>query len=207
MADLITKSGANRILAVDLHAAQIQGFFDIQVDHLYAKPVFINTLSEFYKGEIEKEELIVVAPDGGATNNARAYAKRLGNAPIAIIDKRRPAPNQSEVLTIIGREKIPEKIALEVDDLADTGGTLAKGATALMEAGAKRVDAACVHPVFSEPLIRNLENSMISNFFVTNTIAIPPEKKSNKIKMVSIAPLIAEAIREIHKNGSVSQLF
>ncbi len=111
MADLITTSGANRVLAVDLHAAQIQGFFNIPVDHLYAKPVFINKLTEFYKEEIEKGELIIVAPDGGATNNARAYAKKLGNSPIAIIDKRRPAPNQNEASTIIGMEKISGKEA------------------------------------------------------------------------------------------------
>ncbi len=207
VADLITKAGANRILAVDFHAAQIQGFFDIPVDHLFAKPVFINKLAEFYKEEIKKGELIIVAPDGGATNNARAYAKRLGNALLTIIDKRRPEPNKNEVLTIIGMEKIPGKTALEVDDLVDTGGTLAKGAVALMEAGAKRVDAACVHPVFSEPFFKNMTESVISNFFVSNTIEIPPEKITDKIKIISIAPLIAEAIREIHNNGSVSQLF
>jgi len=207
VADLITRAGANRILAVDFHAAQIQGFFDITVDHLFAKPVFINTLREFYKEEIAKGELIVVAPDGGATNNARAYAKKLGNAPIAIIDKRRLEPNKNEVLSIIGAEKIPGKTALEIDDLADTGGTLVKGAIALMEADAKKVDAACTHPVFSEPFFKNIANSVISNFFVSNTIEIPPEKLLAKIKVISIAPLLAEAIKEIHNNGSVSQLF
>ncbi len=207
IADLITRAGANRVLTMDLHAAQIQGFFDIPVDHLYAKTLLINFLVDKYKEDIENNNLLFVSPDIGAVKTNRSYAKRINNIPIAIIDKRRPEPNANEVLTIIGAEQVKDKNVIEIDDLVDTGGTLAKGAVALIEAGAKRVDALCVHPVLSDPSTEILKNAPIANLFVTDTIAVPSQRMIDKIKIISVASLIAEAIREIHIHGSVSRLF
>ncbi len=207
IADLITRAGANRVLTMDLHAAQIQGFFDIPVDHLYAKTLLINFLVDKYKEDIENNNLLFVSPDIGAVKTNRSYAKRINNIPIAIIDKRRPEPNANEILTIIGVEQAKDKNVIEIDDLVDTGGTLAKGAVALIEAGAKRVDALCVHPVLSDPSTEILKNAPIANLFVTDTIAVPSQRMIDKIKIISVASLIAEAIREIHIHGSVSRLF
>ncbi len=205
--DLITRAGANRVLTVDLHAAQIQGFFDIPVDHLYAKTILINFLLERYKEDIENNNLCFVSPDIGAVKTNRSYAKRINNIPIAIIDKRRPEPNANEVLTIIGVEQAKDKKVIQIDDLIDTGGTMAKAAVALLEAGAKEVDALCVHPVLSDPSTEILKNAPIKNIFVTDTIAIPLQKNMDKIKIIPVASLIADAVVEIHNNGSVSRLF
>jgi len=206
-ADLITKAGANRILTMDLHAGQIQGFFDIPVDHLYAKPVLINVLKNQYNEEIKEGSLLLVAPDSGATTMTRSYAKRVGNVPIAIIDKRREAPNISEVVNIVSSVPIENKTILMIDDLVDTGGTLIGAAEALIKVGAKKIDAQATHPVLSENAIQDIKDSSISNLFVTDTIPISLLKMIDKIKIISVAPLFAEAIKEIHNNGSVSKLF
>jgi ribose-phosphate pyrophosphokinase len=206
-ADLITKAGANRILTMDLHAGQIQGFFDIPVDHLYAKPVLINVLKNQYNEEIKEGSLLLVAPDSGATTMTRSYAKRVGNVPIAIIDKRRETPNISEVVNIVSSVPIENKTILMIDDLVDTGGTLIGAAEALIKVGAKKIDAQATHPVLSENAIQDIKDSSISNLFVTDTIPISLLKMIDKIKIISVAPLFAEAIKEIHNNGSVSKLF
>ncbi len=205
VADLISAAGANRVLLIDLHASQIQGFFRIPVDHLYAKPVFVNILLQEFEKEIKEDSLVIVAPDVGAVKIDRSYAKKLYNVPIAIIDKRRLEKNRAEVLNIIG--EVADKNALMIDDMVDTAGTVAEAAKALIEKGAKRISAACTHAVLSGPAIERIANSPISHFFVTDTIAIPPHKLIDKIKVVSIAPLLAEAIRKIHSQGSVSELF
>lgn len=207
VADLITAAGAKRILTIDLHAGQIQGFFNIPVDHLYAKPVFVNFLNKQYSEEIEKGSLLLAAPDSGATTMNRSYAKRVGNVPIAVIDKRRETPNVSEVANIISSVPIENKTILMIDDLVDTGSTLIKGAMAFAEKGAKRIDAQATHPVLSGNAIENIKNSPISNLFITDTIPISPQRVIDKIKIISVAQLFADAILEIHNNGSVSQHF
>ncbi len=210
VAVLITAAGAQRVLLMDLHAGQIQGFFDQDKtvpDHIYTKFLLINALNEEYCEDIKNDNLIIVAPDGGATNTARAYAKKIGNVPIAIIDKRRPAPNKAKVLNIIFTGDIAGKKTLMIDDIVDTGGTLINTANALINAGVARVDAACAHAVLSGPAIENLKNSPISKIYVTDTIAIPSQKMIDKIKIISASPLLAEAIKEIHEQGSVSKLF
>lgn len=208
---LITAAGADRVLTMDLHAGQITGFFDqkkTKVDHLYAKPVFTDFLSYLYDEDIKAGILTINAPDTGAANTARAYAKKVGNVPIAIIDKRRPKPNEAEIITIIGDVK--DRNILMIDDIVDTAGTITKGAEALIKSGAKKVDALCTHAVLSGSAIGKLQKSPISNFFVTDTIPIANNQLLyliHKIKIISVARLFAEAIKEIHDNGSVSRLF
>ena len=199
VADLITAAGADRVLTMDLHAGQIQGFFDFPVDHLMAVPI----LAEYFN-KMGMEDLAVVSPDLGGVTRARELANRLG-ASIAIIDKRRPEPNVAEVMNIIGSVK--GKTVIMTDDIIDTGGTITLGAQALLERGAKTVYACCTHPVLSGPAIERIEKSCIKELIVTNTIPLREDKKIDKIKVLSVAPLFAAAINRIHENLSVSTLF
>ena len=200
MANLITAAGASRVLAMDLHAGQIQGFFDIPVDHLYAMPVFLD--------HIRKKKLtdvVVVSPDAGGVERARAFAKRL-DADLAIVDKRRPRANVTDVMNVIG--EVQGKTAILLDDMVDTAGTLCKDAEALKKFGARRVFAACSHGVLSGPALERVEQSCIEELMISNSIALQDGKPaSKKIKVLSVAPLLAEAIRRIHEDESVSQLF
>ena len=199
LADLITTAGASRILTVDLHAGQIQGFFNIPVDHLFAAPVLLEYLKKL------KNDLVIVSPDAGGVERARAYAKRL-NTSLAIIDKRREGPNVSQVMNIIG--DVEGMIAIIVDDLVDTGGTLARAAYALMEKGAKAVYACCTHPVLSGKAVEIISGSPIEEMIVTNTIPLQEEAKTcHKIKVLSVSSLLADAIRRIYEDESVSCLF
>jgi len=201
IANLITASGAKRVLSMDLHAGQIQGFFDIPVDHLYAMPVFLR----YFKTEKFKKNLkglCVVAPDAGGVERARAFAKRL-QASLVIVDKRRPAPNQASVMHIIGDVK--NKTAIILDDIVDTGGTLIKVASALKKEGAQKVLAACSHGVLSGDAIEKIENSEIEQLIITDSI--PLKRDSKKIKVLSVSELLAEAIKRIHNDQSVSELF
>ena len=199
VADLITAAGASRILAVDLHAGQIQGFFNIPVDHLFAAPVLLDYLKHL------KNDIVIVSPDAGGVERARAYAKRL-NTSLAIIDKRREAPNVSQVMNIIG--DVSGMVAVLVDDLVDTGGTLVRAAYALIEKGAKAVYACSTHPVFSGRAVEVLEESPIKEIIVTDTIPLREDAKAcPKIRVLSISSLLAEAIRRIYKDDSVSDLF
>ncbi|MDP2969269.1 MAG: ribose-phosphate pyrophosphokinase [Deltaproteobacteria bacterium] len=199
IADLITTAGASRILTVDLHAGQIQGFFNIPVDHLFAAPVLLEYLKKL------KNDLVIVSPDAGGVERARAYAKRL-NTSLAIIDKRREGPNVSQVMNIIG--DVEGMIAIIVDDLVDTGGTLARAAYALMEKGAKAVYACCTHPVLSGKAVEIISGSPIAEMIVTNTIPLQEEAKTcHKIKVLSVSSLLADAIRRIYEDESVSCLF
>jgi ribose-phosphate pyrophosphokinase len=199
LANVITAGGATRVLTMDLHAGQIQGFFDIPVDHLPGVPI----LAEYFLSK-EVGDVVVVSPDLGGVTRARDLAERIG-APLAIIDKRRPAPNVAEVMNIIG--DIDGKTVVMIDDIIDTAGTITLGANALIERGAKDVYACCTHPVLSGPAIERLENSVIKEVVVTNTIPLPPSKKIDKIKTLSVAPLLGEAIIRIHEDLSVSKLF
>ncbi|MEK6581482.1 MAG: ribose-phosphate pyrophosphokinase [Nitrospirota bacterium] len=200
VADLITVAGTNRVLTVDLHAGQIQGFFNIPVDHLYASPVLLE-----YIRKCDFKDLVIVSPDAGGVERARAFAKRL-NASLAIIDKRRERANVSEVMNVIGDVKGRETIIL--DDLIDTAGTTTQAASALKEKGAKKVLAACTHAVLSGPAIDRINNSVIEELIVTNTIPLDSKKeKCKKLKVLSIAPLLGEAIKRIHEESSISSLF
>jgi ribose-phosphate pyrophosphokinase len=199
--DLITAAGASRVLSVDLHAGQIQGFFNIPVDHLFAMPVLLQHM----KSHHPSEQTVVVSPDAGGVERARAYAKRLGGG-LAIIDKRRPAPNVAKIMNIIGEVKGMD--AILVDDMVDTAGTLTEAANALMEKGARKVVAYATHPVLSGPALERLIESPISKLVVTDTIALPPEAKGcPKIDVLTTAPLLAKAVRRIHLGESVSSLF
>ncbi len=199
-ADILTTAGANRVLTMDLHAAQIQGFFEIPVDHLYGAPL----LAKYYKNKMEMDEnWVVVSPDMGSVGRARNFASRV-NAPIAIVDKRRPRANAVEVMNLIG--EVEGKKCLLVDDMIDTAGTITNGAQALMDRGAKCVDACCTHAVLSGPAIERIEKSPIQELVTTNTIPLG-DKKCDKIKVLSVAPIIGEAILRIHQDRSVSKLF
>jgi ribose-phosphate pyrophosphokinase len=200
VAKLIEASGTDRMLTLDLHAAQIQGFFDIPVDHLFGTPVMID-----YFKPLEIENLTVVSPDAGGVERARAFAKRL-NAPLAIIDKRREEANVAEVMNVIGRVK--DRNCLMVDDLIDTAGTLVKGAKALLEHKALSVSACATHAVLSGPALERIEKSPIKEVVVTNSIPLSAEaRKVGKIRQLSIAPLLARAVQSIHEETSVSILF
>lgn len=201
VANLITTAGARRVLAMDLHAGQIQGFFDIPVDHLLAVPILAKYFME--KG-LQGENTVVVSPDLGGVTRSRELAERL-NTPLAIIDKRRPEPNVAEIMNLIG--DIKGKNVIMIDDIIDTAGTITLGAKALLEEGAKDVYACCSHPVLSGPAIERLANSPIKEVIVTNSILVPQEKLVPKIKVLSVAPLLGEAIRRIHDDLSVSCLF
>lgn len=199
IANILTASGANRVVTMDLHAGQIQGFFDIPVDHLPGVPI----IAEYFLNK-GLENPVVVSPDLGGVTRARDLAERIG-APIAIIDKRRPEPNVAEVMHIIGDVK--GKSVIMIDDIIDTAGTITMGAEALLERGAKEVYACCTHPVLSGPAVERLKKSPIKEVVVTNTIPLPPEKNFDKIKVLSVAPLLGEAIIRIHEDLSVSKLF
>ena len=201
VANLIEVAGATRMINLDLHAPQIQGFFDIPNDHLMGVPILGTYFEE--KG-FNNEEIVIVSPDHGGVTRARKLAERL-KAPIAIIDKRRPRPNVAEVMNIVGH--VEGKTAILIDDIIDTAGTITLAANALAESGAKEVYACCTHPVLSGPAIERIENSRIKELVVTNSIELPEEKKSPKIKELSVAPLLAEAIIRVHEHQSVSKLF
>ena len=200
VAKMFGTAGVDRVLTVDLHADQIQGFFDIPVDHLYSAPVLLSYLTDLNLGEV-----VVVSPDAGGVERARAFAKRLG-AGLAIIDKRRTNPNVSEVMNIIG--DVEGKAAIVVDDMIDTGGTLTQGLESLKAAGAGPILACAAHPVFSGPAIQRLTDSPAEKIIVTDTIPLSEEaSKCDKIVQLSVGELLAEAIRRIHNNESVSSLF
>jgi ribose-phosphate pyrophosphokinase len=199
VANLLEKAGATRVICMDLHAGQIQGFFDIPLDHLVGLPIIAN-----YFVDKQIENPVVVSPDMGGVTRARQLAERLG-APMAIIDKRRPDVNVAEVMNIIG--DIEGKTAVLVDDMIDTAGTITAGAEALLERGVKEVYACCIHPVLSGAGVDRLQNSSIREVVVSNTIALPPEKRIDKIKVLSVAELIAEAILRVHTRRSISALF
>lgn len=200
VADLLTAAGVNRVLSIDLHAGQIQGFFNIPVDHLYAMPVLMEHMRSRYGASA-----VIVSPDAGGVERARAYSKRLG-ATLAIIDKRRPAPNVSEVVNIIG--DVSGKDAIIVDDMVDTAGTLCAAAQAVMDKGARSVTACATHGVLSPPAIDRIAASPLSEFLITDTIPARPEVLAcPKIKMVSVARLLGEAVKRIHHGDSISSLF
>lgn len=203
VADLLTTSGANRVVALDLHAPQIMGFFNILVDHLYASPVLLDHITN--SPDIPKEDLVVVSPDVGGVGRARAFAKKLNDSPIAIIDKRRSAANVAEVLSVVGDVK--NKTAIMVDDMVDTAGTLVKGAELLKREGARAIYACATHGVLSGPAFERLENSPIEQLIVTNSIPVEQSKLNKKIQQVSVARLLGEAIARIHEDCSVSELF
>jgi ribose-phosphate pyrophosphokinase len=200
MADLITTAGANRMLFMDLHAGQIQGFFNIPVDHLFAAPVLLEYIRKEWT-----DNLILVSPDAGGVERTRAFAKRL-NVEMAMIDKRREKPNEAEAMNVIGHVK--DRNVLILDDIIDTAGTVTEAAKALLENGARRVVTCCTHPVLSGPAIQRIENSPIERVLVTNTIPLRKEAQAcKKIVVVSVAALLAKAINSIHNEGSVSSLF
>ncbi len=201
VADLLTQAGATRILAMDLHTGQIQGFFNILVDHIYATPVIVNYVKNI---DTKDSELVCVSPDMGGVKRTRALAKQVG-APIAIIDKRRDKHNSAVACNIIGDVK--DKICVMFDDIIDTAGTICEAARMLKEKGAKDVYVCAVHPVFSGPALERLQASPIKEVIVTNTIPLKDTFIPDKIKQVSVAPLLGEAISRIHDDKSVSSLF
>ena len=202
VANLLTVAGADRILTMDLHCAQIQGFFDIPVDHLHGTPLLTSYYREKYGDKLE--EFVAVSPDLGSVGRTRAFATRL-DIPLAIIDKRRPKANVSEIMNIIG--DIEGKRVILVDDMIDTAGTITNAANALKERGAIEVDACCTHAVLSGPALERIEKSAIQELVVLNTISLPAEKRIAKIKEISVAKTFAEAISRIHEGTSVSTLF
>jgi len=202
VADIIQNCGANRVVTIDLHAEQIQGFFNIPVDHLYGGPILGNYFVS--KGMRDLKDVVVVSPDIAGLGRAKSLAERLA-CPFVVIAKRRPAPNQVEVLEIVG--DYVGKTCVMIDDMVDTGGSIVAGAEALLERGAKEIIASCTHPVFSRDAAERLEKSCISQVVVLDTIPIPAEKRFSKLKVLSCAPLLADAIRRIHNNESVSELF
>lgn len=199
VADLLVAAGADRVVTMDLHAAQIQGYFDIPVDHLVGMPILVK-----YFQEKNLEDLVIVSPDHGSVTRARNMAQPL-NAPIAIVDKRRPEPNKSEIMNIIG--DIEGKTAILVDDMIDTAGTITNAANALKDLGAKEVYACATHPILSGPAIERIADSAIKELVLLNTTPIPEEKIIDKIKVLSVAPLFAEAMMRIFTNDSISKLF
>jgi len=199
VAEMLMAVGVRRVLCMDLHAGQIQGFFNIPVDHLYAAPILIDYIKNQF------EDVIMVSPDAGGVERTRAFAKRL-NCGLAIIDKRRDRPNHSEAMHVIG--DVSGKIAILMDDMVDTAGTLCNGANTLLENGAKEVHACCSHPVLSGPAVDRLNASSIKSLVVTNTIPLQEHARNcGKIEVLSVSSLLAEAIRRIHNEDSVSSLF
>lgn len=200
VANLLTEAGASRVLAMDLHSAQIQGYFDIPTDHVYGSPAILNYLSAK-----NLKDLVVVSPDVGGVARARAFAKKLNDAPLAIIDKRRQAHNVAEVMNVIG--DVQGKTAVLVDDMIDTAGTLAAGAKLLQEEGAKEIYACATHAVFSDPAVSRLSSGIFKEVIVTNTIPIPQDKQFEQLTVLSVASLLGEAIWRIHEASSVSSMF
>ena len=207
IANLLEKAGADRVIAADLHAGQIQGFFDIPVDHLTGIPLLASYFHRILAKEIEQDLVTVVSPDIGGVVRARKFAEQINNADLAIVDKRRSheVANQCEVMEIIGN--IDGKTCILVDDIVDTAGTIVKAAEALKERGAKAVYACATHGVLSGPAIDRLRGSVIEEMVLTDTIPLKEAKRIEKIKVLSIAPLFAEALRRIHSEHSVSILF
>lgn len=201
LANIITWSGASRIMTIDLHAGQIQGFFDLPVDHLYAGPIIAEYLRE---NVMPANDVVVVSPDVGGVGRARALAEVLGK-PLAIITKRRPEPNRAESMELIG--DIEGKTCIMIDDMIDTGGSITAGARALVERGAKEIYACCTHPVFSDGAVQKLEEAPIKRVIVTDTIPVGEEKRTPKIVVLSVAPLLADAIIRTHNEMSISELF
>lgn len=202
VADLITAAGADRLVSVDLHAGQIQGFFNIPVDHLYAMPVFIDYLR--MRG-LARDEVVVISPDAGGVERARAFAKRIEST-MAIIDKRRPQPNVSEVMNIIGDVK--GKHAVIIDDMIDTAGTVTQAAKVILDRGAKSVIACVTHGVLSGPAIQRINDSVLSDVIITDTIPLSAAARAcSKIQVLSVAKLLAESIKRIHHGDSISSLF
>jgi len=199
IANLIAVSGADRILTIDLHAPAIEGFFDIPVDHLRAAPI----LAQDFR-RLNRDDIVVVSPDAGGVARANDFRQRLG-APLAIIAKQRPRPDVAEVLEMVG--DVRGKVALIVDDMISTGGTLVEAAHVLKERGAVHVQACATHPVFSDSAVENLVRSELSELVITDTVPIPGNREDPKIRVVSVADLLADAIRRIHENRSVSALF
>jgi ribose-phosphate pyrophosphokinase len=200
VANLMTKAGANRVLAMDLHSAQIQGYFDIPCDHVYGSPVVID-----YIASKNIKDLVVVSPDVGGVARARAFAKKLNDAPLAIIDKRRQAHNVAEVMNLIG--DVRGKTAVLVDDMIDTAGTICEGARLLRREGAEQVYACTTHPVFSPPATERLSSGLFEEVIVTNTIPVPDEHRFEQLTTLSVANLLGEAIWRIHEESSVSSMF
>lgn len=200
IADLLTAAGTHRVLSLDLHAGQIQGFFDIPVDNLFTMPVFLKYIEKNLK-----DELVVVAPDAGAAERSRSYAKRL-KCPLAMIDKRRTSPNVSEVMHVIG--DVSGKRAIVIDDIVDTAGTLTQASEALLQKGAKEVYAFCTHPVLSGQAVERIKKSSLKRIFVTDSILLEKEAQGcSKIEVLSVASLLGESIRRIYHADSVSSLF
>jgi len=199
VANLIEAAGADRVFTMDLHAPQIQGFFDIPVDHLYAAPLIVN-----YFINKKLDDIVVVSPDVGGVTRARSLATKL-DTPLAIIDKRRPKPNVSEVMNIIG--DIENKNCIIIDDMVDTAGTMVNAAKVMKEMGARDIYVACTHPVLSGPAFERIRDSVIKELIVTNTIPLLAGKPVDKIKVLSVAPLFAEAIKRIYEGLSLSKLF
>jgi ribose-phosphate pyrophosphokinase len=199
VSNLIESAGADKVLGMDFHTHQIQGFFDVPVDHLYAAPVLTN-----YFRDLALDNPVVVAPDVGAAKMARGFARRM-NASFAIIDKRRPQQNVAEVLEVVG--EVSGRACIIVDDMIDTAGTLVTVVEALKERGAEKIYAAATHPIFSGPACERLSASSVEEVVVTNTLHVPDEKRFDKLRVLSIAELLARAIRYTHSNESVSQLF
>jgi len=200
VADLITVAGVNRVISIDLHVGQIQGYFDIPVDNIFSAPIVLNYIRRHFK-----DNLSIISPDPGGVERARAFAKRL-NASLAIIDKRREAPNVAEAMNIIGDVK--GKTAIILDDMVDTGGTLVQAAQALIQHGATRVDACCTHPVLSGDATKRIKESPIESLVVTNTIPLGQKSSEcSKIEVISVAEILGEAIKRVYFSKSVSSLF
>ena len=202
VADLLTTAGADRVLTIDLHAAQIQGFFNIPVDHLYGGPLLANYFKNKFKDNLE--DVCIISPDHGSVGRARQFAQKLG-VPFAIVDKRRPRPNVAEVMNIIG--DIEGKYCIMVDDMIDTAGTIVAGASALMAKGAKEVYCACTHAVLSGPAIERLEESPLKEIVFLDSIPLPKSKMLDKFKVLSVAPIFAETIKRIYEDISISPLY
>mgnify|MGYP006278120477 FL=1 len=200
VANLMTKAGANRVLAIDLHSAQIQGYFDIPCDHVYGTPVLID-----YIASKHLEDLVVVSPDVGGVARARAFAKKLNDAPLAIIDKRRQAHNVAEVMNVVG--DVHGKTAVLVDDMIDTAGTICEGARLLKREGARQVYACATHAVFSPPAVERLSSGVFEEVIVTNTIPMTTSRQFEQLTVLSLANLLGEAIWRIHEESSVSSMF
>ena len=200
VANLMTEAGANRIVAMDLHSAQIQGYFDIPLDHVYGSPVLLD-----YLASKQLPDLVVVSPDVGGVARARAFAKKLNDAPLAIIDKRRQAHNVAEVMNVIG--DVAGKTAVLVDDMIDTAGTICEAGRILRQEGARQVYACATHAVFSPPALERLSSGVFEEVIVTNTIPVPETKKFKQLTMLSVANLLGETIWRVHEDSSVSSMF
>ena len=203
-ADLLSVAGVDRVITMDLHAAQIQGYFDIPVDHLMGMPILAKYFKELIKNGTIDKEIVVVSPDLGSVSRVRSLSGIL-ECPVAILDNRRPKPNVSEIMNIIG--DIEGKTAILVDDMIDTAGTITNAANAIKQLGAREVYACATHPVLSGPAIQRIQDSEIKQMVLLNTIPIPPEKRIEKMKLLSVAPLFAETMMRVFNNESVSNLF